>query len=164
VSSPARSALPGSQSRLPAGGQARRPVHPDERIEVSVTVRPRRPLEDLDRRLDRATPGEQPYLSREEFAATYGADGADLAKVEAFAREHGLEVVESSPARRTVRLAGRAADMNRAFGVELMQYQFPDASTFRGFEGEIWLPADLQGVVQGVFGLDDHPIARRDAH
>ena len=33
-------------------------------------------------------------------------------------------------------------------------------STFRGYDGEIWLPTDLEGVIQGVFGLDDHPIAR----
>jgi len=125
-----------------------------------VTVRPRQPLEDLERRLNQVAPGDQPYLSREEFAAAYGADAPDLARVETFAREHGLEVIESSAARRTVRLAGRAADMNAAFGVELLQYQVTDGSTFRGYDGEIWLPTDLEGVIEGVFGLDDHPIAR----
>ena len=128
-----------------------------------MTVRPRQPLADLERRLNQAVPGEQPYLSREEFAATYGADAADLARVEVFAREHGLGVIESSAARRTVRLAGRAADMNAAFGVELVQYRLPGGSTFRGYDGDIWLPTDLEGVIEGVFGLDDHPIARRDA-
>ncbi len=137
---------------------ARGPVDPDQRVEVSVIVRPRQPLPDLDARLSQS----QPYLSREEFAAAYGADAADLAKVEDFARKHGLEVVESSPARRTVRLAGRAADMNTAFGVALAHYQLPDGSTFRGFEGEISVPTDLQGIVQGVFGLDTRPVARRD--
>jgi len=138
------------------------PVDPNQRIEVSVTVRPRRPLEELDARLSRVQPGEQPYLSREEFAATYGADAADLARVEDFARQYALRAVESSPARRTVRLEGRAADINTAFGVTLVQYRFPDGSTFHGYDGEISVPTDLHGIVQGVFGLDTRPIARRD--
>src|SRR5437879_888003 len=39
------------------------PANPDERAEISVMVRPRRPLSELEARL-----GQQP-LSREEFAA-----------------------------------------------------------------------------------------------
>jgi kumamolisin len=132
------------------------PVDPDERVEVSVIVRPRRPLEDLDARLGQG----QPYLTREEFAASYGADPHDLAKVESFATEHGLEVVESSAARRTVRLVGRALDIAQAFGVQLFQERLSDGTTVRGYEGEISLPPELKDVVQGVFGLDTHPIAR----
>ena len=134
------------------------PVNPDERVEVSVIVRPRRPLEELDARLSQA----QPYLSREEFAATYGADAQDLAKVETFAQKHRLKVIESSPARRTVRLAGRAADIATAFGVQLMLEQLTDGTTVRRPAGEIELPPELKDVVQGVFGLDTRPIARRD--
>ena len=136
----------------------RGPVDPDEQIEVSVIVRPRRPLEDLDARTSQA----QPYLTREEFAATYGAGPEGLARVEAFAREHGLSVIESSPARRTVRLAGRAANIATAFGVQLMLEQLQDGTRVRRPEGEIELPPELKDVVQGVFGLDTRPIARRD--
>jgi kumamolisin len=132
-------------------------VDPSERIEVSVIVRPKQALDDLDARLGQA----QPYLTREEFAATYGADAHDLAKVETFAKEHGLEVVESSEARRTVRLAGRATGVAKAFGVELVQERLADGSTVRGYEGEISLPSELKDVIQGVFGIDTHPIARR---
>jgi len=127
-------------------------------------VRPRRPLEELEARLNQAAPAQpQPYLSREEFAASYGADPADLAKVEAFARQHGLEVVESSPARRTVRLAGRAADISAAFGVDLQQHQDAEGITYRVPSAPPQLPAELKTIVEGVFGLDTHPIARRRA-
>src|SRR5258707_10438427 len=101
---------------VPHGERDVSPVDPDERVEVSVIVRPKRPLEDLDAHLGQG----QPYLTREEFAASYGADPLDLAKVETFAKRHELEVVESSPARRTVRLAGRADDVATAFGVQLV--------------------------------------------
>ena len=122
-----------------------------------MVVKPRTPLEDLDARLGQG----QPALSREEFAATYGADPADLAKVEAFAGQHRLKVEESSAARRTVRLSGRAADLNRAFGVQLIHSRLPDGSPFRGYTGTITVPKDIEGIVQGVFGLDDRPVARR---
>jgi kumamolisin len=128
------------------------PVDPNERIEVSVTVRPRRPLEELEARLNQ--PGVAP-LSREEYAASYAAEPADVAKVEAFASQQSLDVVESSAARRTVRLAGTAADISSAFGVQLVQ-----DGQFRGYTGEVQIPAELQGIVESVFGLDNHPVAR----
>ena len=49
------------------------PADPDERVEVSVIVKPRQPLGELQARA-------QP-MSREEFAASYGADPNDLARV-----------------------------------------------------------------------------------
>ena len=54
------------------------PTRPDRRVELSLVLRPRRPLEELEARLSQG----QAALSREEFAAAYGADPADLEKVE----------------------------------------------------------------------------------
>src|SRR5262245_6301338 len=45
---------------------------PDARIEVSIIVKPRRPLDELQAA---ARP-----LSREDFAASYGADPSDIAR------------------------------------------------------------------------------------
>lgn len=129
------------------------PVDPDERVEVSLTLRPRRPLAELDTR--RGQP-----MTREEFAASYGADPADIARVETFARTHNLDVVESSQARRTVRVAGRAADIEPAFGVKLSRVRSGDGATYRAPDREPQLPAELADVVQGVFGLDTRPVAR----
>ena len=126
------------------------PVDPDERVEVSVILKPQSPLDSVP---------EQP-LSREEYAAQYGARPDDLATVQTFAGQHHLEVVESSQARRTVRLAGRAADMAQAFGVELVHQQAEDGSVYRVPTGEVQLPPDLSDIVQGVFGLDTRPVAR----
>jgi kumamolisin len=128
------------------------PVDPNERIEISVMVRPRRPLEELEARLNQ--PGAA-VLSREEFAASYGADPADVAKVEAFAGQHNLDVVESSPARRTVRLAGTTTDISAVLHVQFFQ-----DGRFRGYSGDVQIPPELQGIVENVFGLDSHPVAR----
>ena len=98
-------------------------------------------------------------MSREEFAATYGADPADIARVEAFAGNHGLAVEEASIPRRTVVLAGTVAQMGEAFKVDLGRYQVGETS-YRGREGHVHVPAEIASLVEGVFGLDNRQQAR----
>ena len=149
--------LPGSEREPLPGARRVGPVDPTAPLEVSVLVRPRRGLQTQPETLP------EPRLSREAYAAAFGADPASLAAVEAFAATHHLEVVESSPARRTVRLAGRAADLESAFAVGLDEYVAPDGSTFHSYTGPLRVPAGLADVVQAVFGLDSRPAARRSA-
>jgi kumamolisin len=125
-------------------------VADDERVEVSVVLKPRQQLESIP---------AQP-LTREQYAAQYGAAPEALAAVEDFARKHGLEVVESSAARNTVRLAGRAADVSAAFGVSLSRFRGDDGAEYRAPTSEVQLPPELRDIVQGVFGLDTRPVAR----
>ncbi len=97
-------------------------------------------------------------LSRVEFADAYGAAPADVQKVEAFGRAHGLRVVESSSGRRSVVLRGTIAQLSAAFGVTLKQCE-AGGVMYRGREGGISVPADIAPVVQAVLGLDDRPQA-----
>ena len=158
------------EKRVPLGGSERQPrtgarevgvPDPNERIRVSVLVRPRSPLEELASRKEMGStpPRERQYLTREEFAARYGADPADVAKVEAFAHQHNLTVVEASLARRTVVLSGTIAALSAAFEVRLANYEHPEG-TFRGRTGPLMIPSELAGVVQGVFGFDNRRQAR----
>jgi kumamolisin len=78
--------------------------------------------------------------------------------VEAFARSHGLEVLWSDAARRSVGLAGTVAQMNEVFRTNLAQYAAPDGE-YRGRTGAVHLPAELADVVEAVLGLDDRPQA-----
>jgi kumamolisin len=133
------------------------PTDPHRRIELSLVLRPRRPLQELETRLGQ----HQRPLTREEFGAMYGADPADLQKVESFARRHGLEVVEASAPRRTVRIAGKAGDLAALFGVQLLDFEDTDGTRFLAPSGEPRLPDELKDIVQGVFGLDTRPRARR---
>jgi len=135
--------------------------HPEERLEVGVHLKRRAelpPLEELS-----AQPLREP-VSRSDFAVSYGADPADVAAVEAFARAHGLDVVGHDLAHRLVRLSGRAGRLERAFDVRLVHvFHARRAAGHRTHLGPIHLPADLARRVQGVFGLDDRPIARSHA-
>ena len=81
-------------------------------------------------------------------------------QVEAFATAYDLTLVEQSLARRSVVLRGTVAQMEKAFGVTLANYQGPDGTVFRGRSGVIQVPAELADRIEGVFGLDNRPQAQ----
>jgi kumamolisin len=147
-----RSALPNARAVGPADEQ--------ERLEVSVIVRPqaRDALKEQVSRLAQADRSSGPQ-SREDFAAAHGASTTDLAAVKAFAQLHGLSVVQEHAARRTVVLSGSVAQFNQAFGVELKRYEYP-GGTYRGREGVIQIPEELEPIIDAVLGLDNRPQAR----
>jgi kumamolisin len=95
-------------------------------------------------------------LSRAEFASRHGADPADIERVQAFAQRSNLRVVQTDTASRRVLVEGSVAALQRAFGVRL---QTVAGGTLRVREGSIMIPASLQGVILGVFGLDNRPQA-----
>jgi kumamolisin len=135
-------------------------VRPDERIEVTVRLRTR--PGGAAPAAPQLVPGQRisdrKYLSRQELAAAMSADPADLAKVEAFASEHGLDVVQWSLPQRKVILGGPASSMAAAFDVRLKRYRSPKGS-FRGRTGPVTVPASIADIVEGVFGLDDRTVA-----
>ena len=109
--------------------------------------------------LGKRPPRERVHLSRQEFAAKHGARSSDLELVRKFAAEYGLRVVHEEPARRTVILSGTVAAFSKAFEVELARYQ-TDSVSYRGRTGALTIPAELAAVVEGVFGLDNRPVAK----
>ena len=64
-------------------------------------------------------------LSRKEYAARYGASQKAFDAVRAFAKANGLkvDVKKSSLLRRRVELRGTVSAFNRAFSVELNDYE-----------------------------------------
>jgi kumamolisin len=150
--------VPGSERKplVEAFPQAREVglVTPNERVEVSVYLKPPASLASLQ-------PGER--LTHEEYAARAQASAADLAEVERFAHERGLHVLEADPVRRVVRLYGTAEAMQQAFGVELRRYQY-EQKEYRARAGSVFVPAHLADLIAGVVGLDDRPQSRRLRH
>jgi kumamolisin len=154
--------LQGAERQVAPGVRRIAAADPGERLSVSVRVcrRPDAPpLPDHDHWVV-TPPAERVYLTREEFAERYGAAQADLDMVARVSATYGLAVVERSCARRTVVLSGSVAQMNRAFAVELGQYQSA-TGVYRGYEGSIGVARELGDVVEGVFGLDNRPVGAR---
>src|ERR1700693_654353 len=131
----------------------------DERLEVTVRVRPKNALPGVQN-LAKFSGAPLEQLTHEQYEKRYGAAAKDLALVRKFAKEQNLKVVRESAARRSVILAGTVRDFNQAFGVSLKTYSYPNG-TYRGRTGPVQIPASLASVVQGVFGLDNRPVARR---
>jgi kumamolisin len=145
--------LPGSEKTLPP--RCERLGDVDGSLLLSVTVILRRR-------------GDQPAISspavtrvsRAEFSQQFGADPKDLQAVEQFAHHHHLSVAEASIAKRRVVLKGTTKNLSKAFGTTLSQYKNTATNTtFRGRQGKLSVPDELNDVVMAVLGLDDRQVA-----
>ena len=157
-------ALPGSNRPAVPSAKLLRKSDSGTKIKVSIYAR-RKPAggeasPSAIAEMNSELPGQRRYLSDREFNSTFGADPADLDKIATWAQAHNLKVLDRSVAKRRVLVEGAIRDICQAFGVELNEYQHPDSGHFRGRVGEIHVPADLAGVVEGVFGLDTRPVGR----
>ena len=157
-----RVTLEGSERTAIPGARDVGPVAPDERIELTIRIRPAKSgaVAAAAALVPNAQgiPGQLGYLSRRRLRAAGGADPAEIGQVEAFAREHGLEVLASEVAERRVVIAGSAARLSATFGVSLRRCEVT-GTTFRGRTGSVTIPASLEAIIEGVFGLDDRPQA-----
>lgn len=150
--------LKGSTRTALPGGRDAGPAFPNEQIEATVLLRRGSKAESFPsvEQMGSRLPRERKYLTREEFSLLHGASAADLEKIRAFATQHGLKVVSEDRASRTARLSGKVQSFNAAFGAELRQYEH-ESGTYRCRTGPLTIPADLDGVIEGVFGLDNRP-------
>jgi kumamolisin len=108
---------------------------------------------------EKALTGSGKFLTRTQYASQFGASAADLHLVEQFAHAKGLTIVESSAARCCVVLRGTVQAMCDAFNVRMAQYTTSAGNVFRGRSGYIHIPKELEGKIEGIFGLDDRPVA-----
>lgn len=150
--------VPGSSKAALPDANLVGPVPPDERFQITVRVRRQADLPPLDAHATHG-PTERTYLTQAELAARHGASAHDLAKIAAFAGQFGLTVDDSDNARRSVLLSGTTAQFEQAFSVTLSRYALPGGDV-RGRSGPIFVPKDLDGLVVGVFGLDNRPFAK----
>jgi kumamolisin len=148
--------ISGSKKEPLPGARIIAPAAADERLEVTVRLRPRSKLPDAEEMLKAGARVQQ--LAHDEYEDRYGANPSDLQRIRKFADEHDLSVVQESPARRAVVLSGTVANLSEAFGVDLHIYEHP-GGTYRGRVGAVKVPEDLASVVEGVFGLDNRPVA-----
>ena len=155
---PASHPIAGSEHPVPAGAQCVGACDPTEHFNVVVILRRQAEpaFRELVERIASGAPGAQP-ISREQYEQRFGADAADIGRVEAFAKAHGLAVVKADPGARRVVLSGTVQQYNAAFGVDLQRFEHQIGKLkqhFRQPTGPVHLPDDLHGVVTAVVGLD----------
>lgn len=151
MKTPKRIALPGSYKKRHTAELSELP-ETQRSIDVTVRIRGKKSLE------KQLLSGER--ISHKNYEKEFGASQKDVARVEAFAEQFHLSTVEVSLARRSLILRGSVQNMEAAFGVEL-DSSFDDlGNPIRVREGEIFIPAKLKDIIEGVFGLDNRPVAR----
>ena len=153
--------LKGSDRAALPGGQDVGPADPNQQIEVSVLLRRSSEAGEVPSaaKLGAQLPRQRKYLTRDEFAKVHGASAADIEKIRAFAAEYDLEVVGEDRASRMVKLSGTVRAFGAAFGTNLRRYQHTSGA-YRCRTGTLTIPANLESIVQGVFGLDNRPQAK----
>jgi kumamolisin len=150
--------LPGSERTPVAGAQPAGDLDESARIEVTLVTRRRAELP-ADVVAGPAT------LSREELAARHGTDPADLALIGEVLGRFGIEVTGADAGARRVTVAGPIAAFSAAFGASLRLVSTPHPAANGGTAqhryrvGGLQVPAELDGVVTAVLGLDDRPQA-----
>ena len=145
--------LAGSLRRALPGARVMGQANARGVIEVTLKLRRKQPLPDLDARP--AAP-----LTRDELAARYGASQDDIDQVTQVMAQYGLKTVGASVGARTVRLSGTVSAMESAFNVKLFNYAHAEGN-YRGRVGYLFVPDALKDIVQGVFGLDNRRIVKR---
>ncbi len=150
--------IPGSERQAVRGARRTGAARVNERVDVTVRVRRRSPISESAIE-GHELPSQRTYLSHAQLDAAHGADSADIAKVETFARQNGLTIDESSESRRSVMLSGSVANISKAFNVVLDHWEHA-GKKYRGRTGAVHIPENLAGIVVGVFGLDNRPFAR----
>jgi kumamolisin len=147
-----RRELPGSYRPVATGARRTGTANPADQLDVTVTLRgPELPAD--------AVTG--PPMDPGAYASAYGADSDDAARVSSGLQRFGLDVHAVSLAGRSMPVRGSVSQFEAAFGAQLAVYENADQGEFRGREGRLSLPEDIDGLVTGVFGLDERRVARR---
>ena len=78
----------------------------------------------------------------------------------AWARAHDIRVLSTAPQRMAMAVAAPAGTVERAFDVALHDFATPDGRVYHAPDIDALVPAELEGLVAGIGGLDARPTER----
>jgi len=154
--------VPQAVSNLPATG--RLAADTGIRLSIGLPLRNREALTNLLEQLsDPASPSFRHFITVDEFTGRFGPTPDDYRKVIEFAESHGLKADVRHPNRMLLEVAGRAADVEQAFGVTLREYRHPtEDRTFFAPDREPTVDAGLP--ILHISGLDNYVKPRALSH
>ncbi len=110
-----------------------------------------------------ATPGSagyHHYLSPAQYTAQYGPSAAEAQAVSAWLGSAGFTGVRVASGRDSVTATGSAAQVDRAFSVQMGDYSAADATArFVANDRDLSIPSSISSDVMSVTGLDGAPPA-----
>ena len=103
------------------------------------------------------------HLDVRDVAALHDASASDRERVAAWARSAGAIVIGENRTARHITVRAPAFRLGELFGVQLEWFRAHAAAggtiEYRGHLGPVRVPHFLDGVVTGVYGLDNRPVA-----
>jgi kumamolisin len=145
------SAIPAPLLRTPVGA-----LDPGLALRVALQMIPQcgeTALFDRVYKLGAQALADRVHLSPQSLDPDIAPPAAAIAAVRTFCAEHGFVLERTALAGLFITITGQAANLARAFGVELASYSH-EGHTFRGYTGCVTLPALLAPHVRAVLGLD----------
>lgn len=134
------------------------PTDPKKEISVTVMVKPVASEKEIDDTLAQIARRERKPLTDTEYNERFGADPAAMKRLAKFARDNGLQIVETESDSGKVVLKGTVGKFNDAFKIQLDDFKGPLGPT-RERQGAVSVPVEMAGDIQGVFGLEQHVAA-----
>ena len=114
-------------------------------------------LEDLH---DPQSPEYRHFLKADAFGQRFGLALPEIDDVVAWLGANGISV-DFRPAQRTsLGVRGSVADVNKLFGVTLVDWKMSDGRVYHRPDSDAKLPADMATRVAHVVGLDTQPLVR----
>jgi kumamolisin len=134
-------------------------VNPRERVNFTVYVRPRQVPAGLPspEEFGEIPPQHRRYATAADIDTLFGADPEDLERVAAYAASKGLRVLDRNASRRSIELSGPARAAIAAFPAQLAYFDHP-VGRYRGRIGPISVPAELESVIENIFGYDNRVV------
>jgi kumamolisin len=138
------------------------PIDGSTRIELTVFLRRRAELP------QELIEGPE-TITRQELAEQYGAHPDDLDRLRELLTGDDIQIVDSDLGARRVRVSGTIRALTAAFDTSVALIRSPDPVTGESVEhryrsGHLGIPAELDGIVEAVVGLDTRPQARTQHH
>jgi subtilase family serine protease len=110
---------------------------------------------------DRSSPNYHHWLKPSDIAARFAPTAPEVRTVQQFFAGHNLTVVKTGPNNFYVRARGTVGDVERAFQIQLNNYQVGD-KTIRANAGDPYVEGAAGALVRAVSGLDtgefEHPL------
>ncbi len=103
---------------------------------------------------DLSSPNYHKWLTPQQFADQFGASQDDIDKIVEWLKSQNLTVISVAQARNAISVTGTAAEVEKAFGLEIHRYVINGASHFANATNPS-VPAAFSGVIGGIRGLND---------
>ncbi|MGO9008928.1 MAG: protease pro-enzyme activation domain-containing protein [Bryobacteraceae bacterium] len=114
----------------------------------------------LQAQQDPASPSFRQWLTPEQYADSFGASAADLAKIAAWLEAQGFTVGYVARARNFISFSGTAQQVSNAFHTQIHRYNV-NGETHYANATDPSIPAALAGLVSGIRGLSDFRLKPR---